>query len=142
MARKQVIPIRFTVEERTQLRELAKGAGISVSELVRRSALGRKMPAQATPLINRETYQAISRIGNNLNQLARAANEGRGVVLPQTLLDGLRGELRVAGLIALGIEIKPGHGPLVESCDQDAKATPDAIPSRRLSVIGPEVVPR
>ena len=126
MARKQVVPIRFTTEEKLQLQEFAKSRCVSLSEYVRKVVLQRKLPPPVVSQINRETYQALTRIGNNLNQLARSANEGKLVNLPKTLLEAIRGELRVAGLLALGIEPETSSGPALALCGATALGTMSA----------------
>ncbi len=64
MIRSAVVPVRFSPEERQSLSEQARNFGVSISEFVRRTALGRKMPPPPPPPINREMYQELSRIGN------------------------------------------------------------------------------
>ena len=76
MVRSAVVPIRFSVEERKALFERAKNFGVSLSEFVRRAALGRRMPPAPPPQINREIYEQLCRIGNNLNQVVRKIHEG------------------------------------------------------------------
>lgn len=69
------IEIRTTLAEKLHWQKVAKNKGISLSELVR-SLLGgqrlrkRREPPKVDPALLRE----LARIGNNLNQLARAAN--------------------------------------------------------------------
>ena len=69
------IKIRTTDEEKRRWQEIAENKGVSLSELVR-STLGgqrlrkRREPPKGCPELLRE----LARIGNNLNQLAHAAN--------------------------------------------------------------------
>ena len=92
MVRSAVVPIRFSVEERKALFERAKNFGVSLSEFVRRSALGRRMPPAPPPQINREIYDQLCRIGNNLNQVARKIHEGASIDLELvTTLSELKG---------------------------------------------------
>ncbi len=88
MARTAVVPVRFDPTERDRLKAYADEKGISISELVRHTALGLKLPdvipkkkgrqvPKKLPEINRELFVELSRIGNNINQIARACNEAR-----------------------------------------------------------------
>ena len=55
--------------------------GMPPARWLRIAALARRLPPPPVPAINRAIYSELARMGVNLNQLARAANEGR--------LDGL-----------------------------------------------------
>src|SRR5271170_460134 len=104
VVRSAVIPVRFAPEERTALFEQAKKFGLSLSEFVRRAALKRRMPPAPPPQINRDLYQELSRIGNNLNQVARKIHEGAVSVdleLVSTLTE-LRGVVKEVGMKVLG----------------------------------------
>jgi hypothetical protein len=52
--------------------------------------------------VNRETYSALCRIGNNLNQLTRAVNEGRASGVDLQMLAELRALVKEVGLQTLG----------------------------------------
>ena len=114
MARSAVVPIRFTVDERDALLKRARESRLSLSEWVRRAVFSRKLPPQAAPEVNRETYQELARVGNNLNQLVRAIHRGE---LPQTSLgrlpelEGLRVLLKEIGLQVLGVSGAVGAAP-------------------------------
>lgn len=75
---------RLTVAEHEHVRQQAHLAGLEVSEFIRRRLLGYEVPAkgagQADPALVTEINRLgleLSAIGNNANQLARAANSGR-----------------------------------------------------------------
>lgn len=57
----------------------AKAAGLSVSEFLRRAALGQRVRARRDQA-NRDLIYHLSKIGTNLNQLAHVANVARQVV--------------------------------------------------------------
>jgi hypothetical protein len=91
--------VRFADDECDQLREKAYRAHTSVSEYIRRSALGRKViEPPPPPAVNIQTYRELGSIGNNLNQLVAAVN--RAVLMGQDvnvdssklskLIDGLQ----------------------------------------------------
>ena len=107
MARNAVVPIRFSDEERQLLYEQAKSVGVSLSSFVRRAALKRRMPPPPVTEVNRESYQELCRIGNNLNQVTRAIHERRlGALETPTLalLIELRGLVKEVGMKVYGVE--------------------------------------
>ena len=104
MARSAVVPIRMTTEERERLKEAAKPFGVSLSEFVRRAALKRRMPVAAVAEVNRETYAQLCRVGNNLNQLVRAVNEGRVAQVDPKILAELKQLIKEVGFQTLGVQ--------------------------------------
>lgn len=68
--------LRFTLAEDAQLQAAARAAGLSVSEYVRRRALGHPV-SFARRSTDPALAAALSRVGNNVNQLARAAHRGQ-----------------------------------------------------------------
>lgn len=67
--------IRVTSAEADELTEHARRACVSVSELLRRRALGQPLPPAAAPEINVQAYGQLARLAGNLNQAMRHANE-------------------------------------------------------------------
>lgn len=55
------------------LRQLARDAGVSMAEFVRRSCLLRPLPKRVSK-VTLNTYIELGRIGNNINQLTKAVN--------------------------------------------------------------------
>ncbi|KQW84465.1 plasmid mobilization relaxosome protein MobC [Ensifer sp. Root127] len=102
--RDRIIRIRTTTEELARIQDLARSRGLSISEMLRRAALGVRMPArgfdQTNIVLLTQTLGELGRIGGNLNQIARRANTGRlaghDAELTQTLagIDGLRDRIR------------------------------------------------
>ncbi len=86
------------------MKDLAVARGLTLSDLVRRAALGVRMPARGLDQTNivllTQTLGELGRIGGNLNQIARRVNAGRlaghDAELAQTLtgVDGLRDRIR------------------------------------------------
>ena len=69
---------RATPDEAEHVRAAARGAGLSVSRYLVRSATGdgpAPLPAEARDELA-ALRRALARVGNNLNQLARAAHAG------------------------------------------------------------------
>lgn len=102
--RHSIVRFRTSEYERKALLARADARGLTVSELVRRSGLGVRLPParfdqrQARLII--QLLGQLARIGSNLNQLTRAANSRRLVghsdELSFTLaeIDGLRSHVR------------------------------------------------
>lgn len=69
-------PVRMTAAELAQLEELAAVSGLSVSEYARQRLLTGAVKA-TRPKTDESLLVELSRIGNNLNQIARQLNRGR-----------------------------------------------------------------
>lgn len=69
------ILIRALPEEQQEIRDRARAAGLSAPEFLRRAALSRRIDPQAR--LTAEALRELSRIGNNLNQIAYEAHIGR-----------------------------------------------------------------
>jgi antitoxin component of RelBE/YafQ-DinJ toxin-antitoxin module len=82
----KVIPVRLTASEHHEIQ--TKKGDLSQSEYIRRAALDEAIPQQhpspPVPAINRQTYQALHRIGVNLNQQVKACHTAvkQGQALP------------------------------------------------------------
>ena len=81
------INIRVTLEEQLLLEEFSKLYGVNVVEFIRIKALKKQLPKHMMSGINRELLIELSRVGNNINQLTKRANQNN----PN--LDGLKDEL-------------------------------------------------
>ena len=76
--RTAVVTARVSATESADWRAKAKAAGVPVSALIRRAmARTRTWTARAAG-VERERTRQVSRIGNNLNQIARWANRYKG----------------------------------------------------------------
>lgn len=65
---------RSTPGEAARLKEHARLAGISVSELTRRRVHGHSEPKAAAPAVNLELYGALKHTTDNFNQLTKNSN--------------------------------------------------------------------
>ena len=74
------VKVRASEAERAEWHAKARSAGLTLSDLVRRS-LGR-VHTWTVPHaeVERERTREVARIGNNLNQIARWANTRKGAV--------------------------------------------------------------
>ena len=106
--------VRWTDEEFNALAAKADKAGLAVAAFMRAAALGDAGPrAQRRPPADHKALRQIlgelGRVGNNLNQIARALNAGEQARLPE-LKDALRAYLvlRDAIFAALGKKQSPG----------------------------------
>lgn len=72
------IEIRTTPEEKRHWQEIAENKGVTLSELVRSSLGGLRLrKRREAPRVAPDLLRELARIGNNLNQLAHAANRRR-----------------------------------------------------------------
>lgn len=69
------IKVRASSAERARWQGLAAARGVSLSELIRSRLDGTRLrPRREPPPVAPDLLRELARIGNNLNQLARAAN--------------------------------------------------------------------
>ncbi len=78
----KIVPIRFTPEQYEQLSEKANRAGLAIGAAAREILLGEAGPrAVKRPPVEKAQLArllgAIGKLGSNVNQIARALNEGR-----------------------------------------------------------------
>ncbi len=88
--------VRFSPAEWATVEEQASLSGQPPTRYVREAALGAELRARPGAL-DREAVYHLARLGNNLNQVAKALNEGRGAGDVAGVLAELRqllGELR------------------------------------------------
>lgn len=71
------INVRVTLNEQVQLEEIARMYGINVVEFVRRRALQKHLPKFTMSGLQRDLIIELSRIGNNINQMSKRANQGK-----------------------------------------------------------------
>ena len=71
--RNRPLHIRLTSDEYQALSHKASAAGVNLSEWVRRAALEQSLPPKRSE-IDVNLYKELTRIGININQLARAAH--------------------------------------------------------------------
>jgi hypothetical protein len=95
--RRHAITCRLTDVELVRLDE-GRPAGMTRGEWLRTRALKRRLP-RAIPEVNQQAWASLARVSGNLNQLARAINEGRAdrpavdLAELRRLVDDLRREL-------------------------------------------------
>lgn len=69
------LKLRATEEERGRWQGIAENSGVTLSELMRSSLDGSRLrKRRGPPKVAPELLRELARIGNNLNQLAHAAN--------------------------------------------------------------------
>ena len=61
---------------KAQIKEKAEKAGITATELIIKSVLGKKMPMMGDTELMREYAAQLGKIGSNLNQIAKRLNGG------------------------------------------------------------------
>lgn len=82
------VKIRMSEDARADIRRRADAAGMTVSDLIRESldqpAQRRRQTRHVTA--DPELIRAVARVGNNLNQIARAVNAGADIQLISHLI--------------------------------------------------------
>jgi hypothetical protein len=98
--RSVLLRCRVTPTEGVHVHALAEDAGLSISELLRRLALGRRIP-RAIPRVNLEVWARLGPLAANFDQYLKAVRQGQAAGAPVALLleirdlvDALREELR------------------------------------------------
>ncbi|HVA89571.1 MAG TPA: plasmid mobilization relaxosome protein MobC [Chloroflexota bacterium] len=107
--------VRWTDEEFNALAAKADKAGLAIAAFMRAAALGDAGPrAQRRPPADHKALRQIlgelGRVGNNLNQIARALNAGEQARLPE-LKDALRAYMAIRDAIFEALGKKPGPVP-------------------------------
>ena len=67
--------LRLLPSERSVMEQKAREAGLKLSEYLRSAGLNRTSKINLVPEINRKIYVELGRIGNNINQLTKAAHK-------------------------------------------------------------------
>ena len=80
MARRRpvLVAVRLTPDESADWRAKAAAAGVPLSALIRRAMARTRTWTAPAAEVERERTRQVSRIGNNLNQIARWANTHKG----------------------------------------------------------------
>ena len=95
------IKVRASNAERTRWQELATVRGVSLSELIRSRLDGTRLRSRREPPpVAPDLLRELARIGNNLNQLARAANRREPVTATALLARLIEIDRELAGLRA------------------------------------------
>ncbi len=131
--RTATIGVRVSPAEYLLLREKSVAMGMAPAQWLREAALARRLPAPPVPAANFERYAELGRLSANLNQLARRANEGRGVVVADELLNRLTAQVKRLRLelifkdtapAADGIDRPGDQAPAAAAENQFTKPTP------------------
>ena len=64
----------MTEEEMEFLGKLSEYADLPPAEVIRASVFKNRLPQAKVPLLDRQSYLELKRIGNNINQIARHYN--------------------------------------------------------------------
>ena len=97
------VGVYFSPADLAKLTANAGDFGLTIPDYIRRAALNRPLPPPPAPAVNRAEYAELARLSANLNQLTKAANEGRAVVVGDELPD-LLAEVKRLRLALLGVE--------------------------------------
>jgi hypothetical protein len=110
----KIVPIRFSAEQYERLEEKASRAGLSIGTWARTILLGSPGPraVKRPPVEKAELARllgAIGKLGGNVNQIAKALNEGRDAPSLAELAE-MRSdiaEMRAEIMVALGRRSEP-----------------------------------
>jgi Bacterial mobilisation protein (MobC) len=85
--------ICLTPQEKEQVRQMAAENSLTMAELFRAKTIKNRLPRRVTKVAG-QTYWELGKIGNNLNQIAKAINTsvlmGEPVVVDRGLLEQVR----------------------------------------------------
>ena len=70
------VNIRMTVDDYIKVSDNAVTIGLSVAEYIRRKTTEKYLPKKKVSPLDRKLFVELSRVGNNLNQLAKVVNSG------------------------------------------------------------------
>ena len=78
ISKQRTIVIAFRVSQREYviIANNAETVGLSTAEYIRRKCTGKSLPTKKVNPMDRKLFVELSRVGNNLNQLARVSNSG------------------------------------------------------------------
>lgn len=99
--RQRTIGVRLNNAELGAIQRKADSMGIPPTTWMRHAALSRMPLRPLVPELNRQAYAELARLAGNLNQLIRAAHEGR-VNVPPSLLAELYAAVQAFRLELLG----------------------------------------
>lgn len=95
------IKVRASADERARWQALAVNKGVSLSELIRARLDGSRLRSRREPPpVDPGLLRELARIGNNLNQLARAANRREPVTATAMLVRLIEIDRELAGMRA------------------------------------------
>ena len=104
------VKIRASEAERAEWHAKARSAGLTLSDLVRRSVGRVRTWTVPHAEVERERTRELARIGNNLNQIARWANIHKGAVEAVEVIGHLIAiERALAALAPVGFPDRDAH---------------------------------
>lgn len=71
-----VIAFRVSENEYLTISNNAETIGLSMAEYIRRKVTGKSLPKKKVSPLDRKLFVELSRVGNNLNQIAKIVNSG------------------------------------------------------------------
>lgn len=95
------IGVRVNALELDTVKNKAKAMNISPAQWLRVAALKRQLPSQPVPQVNLSAYAKLTRLATNLNQLTKAAHEGKAIISRLLLLE-LKEEVKNLQYLLLG----------------------------------------
>tara|TARA_R110000764_G_scaffold46793_11_gene104946 strand:+ start:7857 stop:8234 length:378 start_codon:yes stop_codon:yes gene_type:complete len=76
-ARKTIqVNVRMTADDYSKVSNNAETIGLSIAEFIRRKITKKSLPKKKVSPSDRKLFVELSRVGNNLNQIAKVLNSG------------------------------------------------------------------
>ena len=121
------VKVRASDAERAEWHAKARFAGLTLSDLVRRS-LGRSRTWTVPHAkVERERTREAARIGNNLNQIARWANTHKGAAEAVEVIEVLRGNPHMVAAVADPLDFEHRYTSGVIAWAPDDQPTDEQI---------------
>ena len=70
------VNVRMTVDDYSKVSNNAETIGLAITEYIRRKITENSLPNKRVSPLDRKLFVEPSRVGNNLNQLAKVVNSG------------------------------------------------------------------
>ena len=70
------VNVRMTVDDYSKVSNNAETIGLAITEYIRRKITEKSLPKKRVSPSDRKLFVELSRIGNNLNQIAKVVNSG------------------------------------------------------------------
>ena len=100
----EIIRVRFKADELENIKDSAAIWNMTVSAYVRTLANGNTPKHPPVPVVDRQTYAELGRIGNNINQMARRMNQAQGIYPDQEeIMEAMKALRQEVNKIRIGL---------------------------------------
>jgi hypothetical protein len=106
--RRHQLAVRLRTSELEELKRRAEERSVSLAELLRSSALGKKLPSNRIPAVNLACVGELNHLGRNLNQALVLLHTGRAAPELEATLDELLALFRQLSELFIGAYERSG----------------------------------